>query len=617
MTKNSIILYKNRPAVLKDFEKEKIIIELEDETKKVREKDAVLLVSDASSSIKEVLNAECPECDFEDVLDLLENGEYTFDSLVSLFWPSLPKKAYYKAWKFFSSSPYFSVTSPENNIKVHTKEEVQSQLKKEEEKKSILAEKNAFLELWKNVMHKKKKCEFDIVQFSHFFQDIEDVALGKREESKFLKEEHLTPEKAHAFLLNTEYWDIFKDPYPYRYNKVLGQAKTSLERHIIEEKYTDLTHLTSYAIDNEKTSDPDDAISYDGSYLFIHTALVADSVELGSEYDEMLLSRGSTLYLPWNTYYMMGKNDTRTFAIGLENPSYVLSFKILLDERANIKDVEVIRAKINVVRLTYAEATKLKEDAKLKCFFDIARANYEKRNQMGAISIDIPEVDVLLKEKTVHICERIEDDSFKMIKEMMLLAGEAASFFAFKNGIPFQYISQAPPTSIPKKMGCGIAKEFLKRRYMKARSVGISPLAHSSLGLSMYSQITSPMRRYGDLISQKQLLNYIDGIPCLQTEELFAKIASGDISYRDSQIVSKKSKKHFTLVYLLQHPEWIGSAVVIEMQEGRAQVFIQSLGLEVQMRLRHRACPNESINVRVLSIDLATLDVIFREAKNI
>ena len=93
MKKNSILLYKNRPCVLKDFEKDKIVIELEGEVKKVREKDALLLVEDAASSIAEVLNATLPACNFEEGVDLIEGEEHVFSSLVSLFWNSLQSMA--------------------------------------------------------------------------------------------------------------------------------------------------------------------------------------------------------------------------------------------------------------------------------------------------------------------------------------------------------------------------------------------------------------------------------------------------------------------------------------------------------------------------------------------
>lgn len=616
MTKNSVLLYKGKPCILKDFEKDKIIIELEEGSKKVREKDAILLVENVPSStlsIKDVLKAHLPPFDVEDVIDLIEGEEHSLAELISLFCPDLEKIAYYNAWVYLSSSPFFDAISPDKKIRTRSKEEVAELRKKEEEKKALQDEAVAFADVLKLLSSTKDEANIDLERFSKFFQDIEEVALGKRGELKLMKNVQLNPEKAHGLLLKSRYWSPLKNPYPYRYNKIVGQAKQPCKR--CEEKtYVDLTHLKSYAIDNEETSDPDDAISYDGNHLWIHIALVADSVENGSEYDEMLQARGRSLYLPDGVHYMMGKVDTETFAIGLEAQSYALSIKIKLQDDATIENVEVMRAKIAVERLTYSKATTLKDSPYLKPFFDIAKANYAKRERAGAVSIDIPEVEVRLKDGEVRLIPHIEDDAFKMIKEMMLLAGEGVAFFAFKNNIPFQYISQASPSNMPKTLLSGLCGEFQKRRYMKGRSVSTMPASHSSLGLSMYSQITSPMRRYGDLISQKQLLSYIDGSHCTSQDELFAKIALADLSFRDGQLVERSSKKHFLLVYLLQHPDWKGEALIVGMQQdgsNRAQIYIEELGLESQLHIRKQI--GETVRLKVLDVDLPNLDVTFKE----
>lgn len=619
MKKNSVLLYKGKPCILKDFEKDKLVIELEDGNKKIREKDAILLIEDVSSptcctpSIKDILASKVPAFDVEEVIDLIEGEEHSFEELISLFCPNLEKLAYYNAWIIVSTSPFFDATSPDKKIRIRSKEEVAEIKKKEEEKKAIADEAVAFSQVLKLLSSTKGDVCVDIARFSKFFQDIEEVALGRKQELKLMRNVQLTPENAHRILLKSHYWSTLKNPYPYRYNKIVGQAKQPCTR--CEGKtYIDLTHLASYAIDNEDTEDPDDAISYDGEHLWIHIALVADSVENFSEYEEMLSLRGRSLYLPDGVHYMMGKKDTETFAIGLQNPSYALSIKIKLKDGANIENVEVMRSKISVKRLTYAQATTLKDSPALKPFFDIATANYTKRHNAGAISIDIPEVNVQLKDEKVQLIPHIEDDAFKMIKEMMLLAGEGVAFFAFKHNIPFQYISQPAPTNMPKVLLDGLCGEFQKRRYMKARSVSTMPSSHSSLGLSMYSQITSPMRRYGDLISQKQLLNFIDGLPCTSQDELFARIALADLSFQDGKIVERSSKKHFLLNFLLQHQDWQGNALIVGMQQDnshKAQIYIQEMGLEAQLHTQKQI--GEVVRIRVLDVDLPNLEVTFKE----
>ena len=610
MKKNSLVIYKNKPAILKDFDVDKIIIDLENETKKIREKD-VCFLSEGVSSLDEVINATLPSCDIEEGIALLEGDEHSFFSIISLLWNELPPVAYYKAWVFLSSSIFFITgATPEVPISIRSQEEIEKIKRKEEEKKSLSDKEEAFSKLLKEIILSKQNINVDLNEFIVFFQDIEEVALGKKEKLKSGKAMSL--ELAHSILLKTSYWSIFKDPYPYRYKKIIGQAKKKLIPNIIEEKFVDLTYMKCYAIDGETTLDPDDAISYDGEYLWIHIAIVADSINFGDEIDDVLLQRGRTLYLPEATHYMLGKDETSSFAIGLKNPSYALSFKLKLNEDASIESVEVMRGKINCERLTYRQATEQKDSEELRYFFKIARANFNKRCSMKAININIGDVNVSFKDEAVSIETQIEDEAFNMIKEMMLLVGEATAFFAFKNNIPFQYISQSV-NNLPNNLEDGMAGEFQKRKCMKARNISTHPAAHAGLGLSMYCQITSPLRRYDDIVVQKQLLNYIDKTPYIPTDELLAKLAMGDMAHKDSQTAERMAKRHFIIVYLIQNPDWRGDATVVSFQDGKAYVYIHSIGVETFIHLKQKVSLNDKIQVKVLELDLPKLEMTFIE----
>ena len=64
----------------------------------------------------------------------------------------------------------------------------------------------------------------------------------------------------------------------------------------------DLTHLPAFAIDDEGSQDPDDAVFAEkvegGFRLFVHVADVAALVPPKSPLDEEALRRGANLYLP-------------------------------------------------------------------------------------------------------------------------------------------------------------------------------------------------------------------------------------------------------------------------------------------------------------------------------
>ena len=447
-------------------------------------------------------------------------------------------------------------------------------------------------------------------------QEIEALALEKTDKSKLLNEAHLkeTPESAHKILISTGYWKIEKNPYPTRFKHPLNSPKLELPPIEHNKKYEDLTHLTSYAIDNEGSTDPDDAVCFDGENLWIHIANPADIITPDSKSDMDARKRGATLYIPEGISRMLGESAVDAFALGLHDDSYALSFKLKLNDSAEILDVDILRTKIKVSCISFEKADEEKLNANLKPLFEIAEKNRKKREAAGAVSIDMPEVQIKVETENdnqkVFINPYNFTESFLMIKEMMLLAGEAAARFAFKNNIPFQYVSQEAP-ELPKKLPEGLAGEYRKRKAMRPRNVGTIPAMHSALGIAMYSQITSPLRRYGDLVAHQQLLKFIDGNEVMKTDDLLMRIAAGDIAGKNCSYAERASRQHWTLIYLLQNPDWQGEAVILETIKNTARISIPSIGYETEMRLKKELSINERINVKAKDIDIPNLTVRF------
>ena len=314
---------------------------------------------------------------------------------------------------------------------------------------------------------------------------------------------------------------------------------------------------------------------------------------------------------------MLGEKAVEYFALGLKSISYALSFKLLLSADGAINEVSIHRTQLRVTRITYEEADAQKDSPALAPFFAIAKKNRRRREDAGAVSIDFPEISITLEErdgkKRVCLNPMSRTEASAMIKEMMLLAGEAAARFAFQHGIPFQYISQEAP-ELPNKLPSGLAGEYKKRRAMRPRSVGTIPSMHAALGLAMYGQVTSPLRRYGDLVSHRQLLNFIDGKPLTPAEDIILKIAAGEEAGRASVYAERASRQHWTLVYLLQNPEWRGTAIVIDTVGKKARIFIPSLAYEADMTLDTQPELNQELTVKVRRIRLAYLQASFEPA---
>ena len=447
---------------------------------------------------------------------------------------------------------------------------------------------------------------------SRYMGDVEALALGKTDKSRTLHDAHIkeTPERAHRLLLETGIWDITRNPYPVRWGISLQSAQESLGPAPEEERYE--VPGESYAIDSQWSADPDDAIGFDGKYVWVHIADPASSVLPGSSIDESARARGSTLYLPERTSRMLSEESLSEYALGLTQKSRALSFRILLASDGSVEECTVLKTLVRVRRLTYEEADGMSQSPELKDLFLIAEGNEQRRKKSGAVQITLPEVHISVDPETkkVDIRADIHLKSHDLVREMMLLAGEGAAKFAFTNGIPFPFVSQESP-DIPQELPQGLAGQFRLRKCMRKRSVGVTPAMHSGLGIAMYSQVTSPLRRYSDLIAHQQLRAFIDGRPLLDRDTMLERISAGDAAAAAAHKAEHKSEQHWTLVYLLQNPNWEGEAICVDKSGKQPQFCIPSLAMETFFTPKEQVQLNDAVRVKVLEINISELTCTF------
>ena len=615
MKKGNLVLYKNQPALITGIQGDKFEIAIASGVKKVRAKDMVLLHKGECGSLQKALDAVPPQADFGEAADFFAGETPSFSELSELLWGEYPAEQAWSIWRLISSAPYFMCTTPDEPISIRTAAEIERLTQKQAEKEAAEAVRQDFVTELRACMQGK---QFQTAEsrFTPFFQEIEALALGSASVSKLLKDAKIeqTPEHAHDVLLKMHFWPVEKNPYPARFGHSLHSSKIDIPAPVLSGNVMDLSAVPAYAIDNADSTDPDDAVSFDGTYLWIHIANPADTIAAGTQSDADACARGATLYTPEGASRMLGEKAVDYFALGLSPRSYALSFRLLLDDNGDIADAEIYRTSLHVIRMTYEQADEQKDSPELAPLFAAAEKNRRRRERAGAISIDFPEVFINLDEqsgkKIVCIEPVVRTAAADMIKEMMLLAGEAAARFAFKHDIPFQYISQEAP-ELPQKLPSGLAGEYKKRRAMRPRTVGTIPSMHAALGLAMYGQVTSPLRRYGDLVSHRQLLNFIDKKPLTEASELILQIAAGDEAARACMYASRSSRQHWTLVYLLQNPGWTGTAVIIDAIGKKARIFIPSLAYETDMNMDTEPELNQSVRIKVRRIRLAYLQVMF------
>ncbi|WP_022932070.1 ribonuclease catalytic domain-containing protein [Treponema bryantii] len=630
MNKNSLVLYKNQCALVTDRDGDKYLIRFCSQPatpggkkavygeQKVREKDVVLLHEGPVSSLENVLafSDDKISAQLEETHELLLSDESTAGEAISLSDLAEYARGAFaadEAWAFYSavgSSVLFAADAEAlKNGKIQfiprSSEEVEALNKKQYEKEHEAEIRAAFI---KRVRERK----LDLPDDAKFMGEVEAFALCKTDKCRVLVDAGVaqTIEAAHRLLIDTGIWDFTKNPYPTRYGFSFDSAKDQLGAMPSEERL-DVPGV-AYAIDSEHSADPDDAVAFDGEYLWVHIADPASSVEPDSKIDIAARDRGTTLYIPEGTSRMLCESCLEDYALGLKEDSHALSFRIKLDGESQIEECQVFKTNVKVKRLTYKYAEEHKEDAELKPLFEIARKNKARREKNGAVTIQMPEVDISVDKETKKVTIEPEArlESNEMIAELMILAGEGAARFAFKNQIPFMYISQEAP-DFPGNLPDGWAGQFARIKCMRKRSVGITPAPHAGLGVSFYSQVTSPLRRYGDLISHEQLRAFIDGRHLIAKDDMLERVAAGDAASIAAKKASRQSDTHWKLVYLLQNPDAEYEAFCIDRRGNDALFLIPSLDMQATLRNCSDVNLNDAAVLKMSKVDIPEQKVDF------
>lgn len=448
--------------------------------------------------------------------------------------------------------------------------------------------------------------------------EVELLARGKAERAKAIRDAKLneTPEIAHEFLLRRGLWDELRVPYAERAGIDLSDIDLPVPELPIETRL-DLTHLPAYAIDDEGSQDPDDAIGLEalntGWRLWVHVADVAALIAPNSPLDLEARARGATLYLPDRIYSMVPNAVVERLGLGLHPTSPALSISIDFDAGWNADTVDVQLTTIRAERLSYS-AAQLRLDAGEEPFVTLQKlylASKKQREAEGALSIDLPEVRVKLSGDEIEIRSLPRPETRLIVQECMTLGGWAAAIYADDLEIALPYATQDAPTR--EVRGDDLPAHWARRKTLARTRFRPTPGAHHGMGLDAYAQATSPMRRYLDLVVHQQLRAALKEEPGLTGGEIAGRVAQAEMNAGGTRTTERLTRRHYTLVMLKRQPERIWDAQVVERRGPQATVLIPELALDTLMST---AAPTGTLlKVQVAEVDLPNLSVRLREIR--
>jgi exoribonuclease-2 len=594
LVKKALVIYKGKPALAEE-KGDRLELTLEGgETLKVRPKDVLFLHPGPAS-----LDLRVPEGEEEAAWELLEGQKVSLKELAELAFGAYTPEAAYGAYLLAQKGERFVLEGGE--VRARTREELASL---EEMKRRKEERERAFGEAVERIRQGRPSLED-----RPLLAEVEALAYGERKESRLLKALGLpeTPEAAHGLLLRLGLWRR-ENPHPRRLGLPLAPPDLPVPP-LPEEERVDLTHLPAFAIDDEGSQDPDDALYAErveeGFRLFVHVADVAALVGPGSPLDQEALRRGANLYLPEGTVPMLPLAVTEALGLGLKEVSPALTFELLVSPEGELLREDLYLSWVRVRRLSYREALEVEALAPMKA---LAEAFLRKRLAQGALDIALPEVKVRVEGEEIRITPLPPYESRVWVREAMLLAGYAAAHLALREGLPFPFATQEAPSH--RVEGEGLAAMWAQRKTLKRAQLKAVPAPHKGLGLPLYAQVTSPLRRYLDLVAHQQLRAWLKGERPLSPGEVLERVGAAEAVADLVREGERRSKLHWTLLYLMEKG-YEGLGVLVERRGGQGVFLLPELGLTAQVALSQALPLNAEVRLRFLEADLPVLEARF------
>ena len=386
----------------------------------------------------------------------------------------------------------------------------------------------------------------------------------------------------------------------------------------------DLTSLKTYTIDDESTREIDDALSVetlpDGQQrLWVHIADPTRWLIPGDDLDLEARRRCTTVYLPTGMVPMFPLElATGPMSLVQGEVHCALSFGVVLTEAGAIADYQIAASLIKpTYRLTYEDVDEMLDlgiqaEPELLAIAHWAKVREQWRAQQGAINIHMPETSIRVsqhdEQEAIEIKMLDDSPARELVAEMMILTGEVAARYGQDHALAMPFRSQPQPELPPEEelmqLPSALVRYSAIRRCMPRSEMGITPARHATLGLEGYSQVTSPIRRYTDLLAHFQIKAHLRGEPLPFSSEEITELTQGVSSGAyEAVLVERQTKRYWALEYLRRQGfDYVWSVMLLRwLREGDrlGLVMFEDLGLELPMRFDRNVELGERLQVQI------------------
>ncbi len=364
----------------------------------------------------------------------------------------------------------------------------------------------------------------------------------------------------------------------------------------------DLTNLKTYIIDSDDPHEVDDAISFEIKernikILWIHISNPCKLFLHDSNIDLDARRRNSSLYLIDQYVPMLPKDILEKANLAHNKISETISAAIEFNDDGSINNYEITEAIIKPkYQLTYEDANEIlelepKEEIELVEIKNLLEKSIKFRKKQGAIIFESPNSKIKLHKDKVILNKLERTISQIIIAESMILMGYVTSLFINKYNLASAFRIQklnCNPSEILNRYYESEIKYIILKQYLGRSYITTKPGIHESLGLKMYVQCTSPLRRYLDLIIQRQVYNKINNYEHLSIDSVHKIINySKNRQIENNNIIKNDKFKYLALFFKNEKKTFYKIIFVkwINHKRNIALVYFPDYSLEILITL--------------------------------
>ncbi len=371
-----------------------------------------------------------------------------------------------------------------------------------------------------------------------------------------------------------------------------------------------VSSTAAFSVDDSSTTEIDDAFSVqrldDGRYrVGLHIAAPAMAVPADGELDRAARERMSTVYMPGDKITMLPAPVVSQFSLDAGRSVPALSLYFELNEAVTeLRRTYSVAERINVVdNLRHDEldevftqqaledpASDLPHGEAMRVLWRLTLAQLAERERVRGKPEPRFRTDfsfAIDDQGRVEISQRRRDAPLsRMVAEMMILANSQWGLLLADRAVAGIYRSQQGG-----------------RVRMSTQA-----LPHEGLGVAQYIWSTSPLRRYIDLINQRQLLAAIEQTaPPLSANsaEIFSLMPAFDARHSAYQDFQQRMERYWCMRWLGQQDKTRYEAASVRddlVRLADAPLYFRASGAPVMS-------PGRRLHVEIVSYDLLDLSV--------